>query len=99
MRPLLHLNCHHQIVYAKFNFKVQHPPVHEAKMWHFQKADTNLVRKAWNQFYWERAFSILIPIRWYVFVIQLLRTYCRTSFRMRQLFIIIKIPWINNRII
>ena len=38
----LRANCHHQIVYAKFNLKIYYPPPYERKVWQkkgFQKAD------------------------------------------------------------
>ena len=50
----LHANCHHQILYAKFNLKIHYPPPSE------RKAHINLIRRAMNKFNWERAFSILI---------------------------------------
>ena len=57
VHPHLHANCHHhQIVYAKFNLKIHYPPPNETKVWHFQKADFNLLRKTMNKFNWERAF-------------------------------------------
>ena len=56
IHPSLHASCHHQIVYAKFNLKIHYPPPYEREVWHFQKADINLIRKAMNEFNWERAF-------------------------------------------
>ena len=44
----LHASCHHQIVYAKFNLKIHYPPPNEREVWHLQKADTNLTRRAMN---------------------------------------------------
>ena len=29
----LHPNCHHQIVYAKLNLKIEHPPLYERFVW------------------------------------------------------------------
>ena len=52
----VHGSCHHQIVYAKFNLKIHYPPPYEREVWHFQKADINLIRRAMNDFNWERAF-------------------------------------------
>ena len=56
IHPSLHASCHHQIVYAKFNLKIHYPPPYEREVWHFQKADINLIRRAMNEFKWERAF-------------------------------------------
>ena len=48
------------------------PQPYVREVWHFQKADINLIRRAMNDFNW--LFSILISMRWYLFLIQLLRT-------------------------
>ena len=32
--PSLHPNCHHQIVYIKFNLKINYPPPHNWEVWH-----------------------------------------------------------------
>ena len=32
-----HQNCHHQIIFAKFNLKVHYPPPYEREVWHFKK--------------------------------------------------------------
>ena len=74
VHPSLHTNCHHQIVYAKFNLKIHYPPLFEREVWHFQKADISIIRRAMNKFNWKGLFTILISMRWYLFVIQLLRT-------------------------
>ena len=52
----LHANCHHQIVYAKFNLKIHYPPPYEREVWHFEKADINLIRRVMDKLNWERAF-------------------------------------------
>ena len=54
--PSLHLSCHHQIVYAKFSLKIHYPLPYEREVWHFQKADIYLMRRAINEFNWERDF-------------------------------------------
>ena len=55
--PSLHANCHHQIVYSKFDLKNHYPPPYEREVWGFQEADINLIRREMNEFDWERAFS------------------------------------------
>ena len=54
--PSLHANCHHQIVYAKLDLKIHYPPPYEREVWHFRKADINLIRRATNESNWEKAF-------------------------------------------
>ena len=53
----LHQNCHHQIVFARFNLKVVFPPPYESEVWHFKKANVDHIRKAINGFQWEKSFQ------------------------------------------
>ena len=55
----LHQNCHHQIIFAKFNLKVHYPPPYEREVWHFKKANTDHIKRAINGFPWERSFANL----------------------------------------
>ena len=41
MHPLLHLNCHHEVIYAKLNLKVHDPPPYERDVWHDKEGDTD----------------------------------------------------------
>ena len=36
-----HQNCHHQIIFAKFNLKVHYSPPYEREVWHIKKANTD----------------------------------------------------------
>ena len=56
VRPSLHHNYHHQIVFARFNLKVVFP--YEREVWHFDhKANVDHIRKAINGFQWEKLFQ------------------------------------------
>ena len=55
----LHQNCHHQIVFAKFNLKVDYLPPYEREIWHFKKANTDHIKRTINRFTWERSFANL----------------------------------------
>ena len=57
VHPSLHSNCYHQIVYAKFNFKIIYPPPYERHIWHYNHAKLESIRKALEVFDWQRAFS------------------------------------------
>ena len=90
---------HHQIVYAKFNLKINYPPPYEREVWHFQKADINLIRRVMNEFNWERALFNLD--------INEMVSVCNTTIKnIMANFIPYEIiicddrdpPWINNRI-
>ena len=53
----LHVSCHHQIVFAKFNLKICYPPPYSRQVWYFKEAEIDLIRRALNDSNWERAFS------------------------------------------
>ena len=55
----LHQNCHHEIIYAKINFKVFYPPPYEREIWHYQCANVNQIQQAIEQFSWEKLFRNL----------------------------------------
>ena len=45
----LHLNCHHQIAFDKFNLKICYPPC-ERETWHYEKANIDLICRSINPF-------------------------------------------------
>lgn len=57
--PSLFSRCHHQIVFAKLNFKVFYPPVYERRIWDFSKADNVSIQKAISNITWEESLSKL----------------------------------------
>ena len=52
----LHSNCHHQIIFAKFNLEAVYPPPYVREVWHYKDAYTELIRRAINESNWQRAF-------------------------------------------
>ena len=56
VHPSLHPNCHHQIVFAKFNLMISYPPPYSREFWHYREANTDLIRRAISNFNWEKAF-------------------------------------------
>ena len=57
-QPSLHPNCHHWIIYAKFNREVLYPPPYTRKVWHYQDFNVHLIRRSINEFNWDRALRI-----------------------------------------
>ena len=53
----LHPSCHHQITFAKFNLSILYPPPYERIVWFYEKANTELIRRAINEFDRTRALS------------------------------------------
>ena len=99
IHPSLHSNCHHQIIYGKFNLKIFYIPPYERHIWHYKHANTDMISKAIQGFDWDKAFldngteekaSILT----------------KTTVNIMSNFILNKIvtiddrdpPWINNKI-
>ena len=53
----LHSNCHHQIIYAKFDLKISFAPPYERTVWHLKHANSDHIKRAINIF----DFSNFIP--------------------------------------
>ena len=53
----LHSNCHHWIVFAKFNLSTFYRQSYERTVWNFERTNTALIRRAIDQFDWLRALS------------------------------------------
>ena len=53
----LHPNCHHQIVFAKINLKICYPPPYEREIWHYEKANADLICRSIDQFLWDIRFA------------------------------------------
>ena len=50
-----HANCHHQIVFRKFDLKIYYLPPYEREVW--QEADAILIRRAIHKFSQKRVLS------------------------------------------
>ena len=65
--PSLHPNCHHEIIFTKFNFKIYYPPPYLRELWDYKEANDvlfkqaaandDLIKQAISNFNWEKAFS------------------------------------------
>ena len=53
----LHPNCHHQIIFAKYNLKIHYPPPYFRQVWDYQEGDTKLIRWVIDLFGWKKAFE------------------------------------------
>ena len=59
VHPLLHSYCHHQIIYAKFDFEVFYLPSYERTVWHFSRANSDHIKKAINLIHWKSSLNNL----------------------------------------
>ena len=47
-------NCHHQVIFTKFNLRIFCPPPYERNVWHYKQANIELIRRAMYNFDWNR---------------------------------------------
>ena len=50
VHPSLHPNCHHQIIFAKFNLKIYYPPPYLREVWHYKETNADLLKPTINNF-------------------------------------------------
>ena len=57
VHPCLLAKCHHQIVFAKLNLKVEYPPQYERLIWDYKNADIPSINRAVDIFDWGNSFE------------------------------------------
>ena len=55
----LHSNCHHQIIYTKFDLNVFYLPPYERMVWHFKHTNSDHIKRAINIFDWESTLNYI----------------------------------------
>ena len=60
VHPSLHPNCHHQFVFAKFNFKIYYPPPYLREVCHYKEANADLIKRAISNFNQKKLLLTLI---------------------------------------
>ena len=66
IRPSLDNKYHHQITYCNTNFKLPPPPSYERKIWHYDRAQTILIKRAIADFNWHDHFANNTNPNWQV---------------------------------
>ena len=61
VHPSLHTNCHHQVIFSKFNIICLPPPPHTRHIWHYNRAKPDLMQKAATEYDWDTALFDLHP--------------------------------------
>ena len=59
IHPSLYKMCHHQIIYANLTLKIHFPPSYKREVWHYNRAEVDLIKKSIANFNWGRAFANL----------------------------------------
>ena len=57
VHSFLSSTCHHEIVFAKLNLKVEYSPPYERVFWNCSKADTISINSAINAIDWDELFA------------------------------------------
>ena len=58
--------CHHQIIYCKVNFRIPPPLPFERKVWHFNRANINAIKRSMTDFPWLEHLSLNNDPNWQV---------------------------------
>ena len=53
----LHPNCHHEVVFVKFNLSILYPPPYGRTVPFYKKANPELIRRGINELDWIKALS------------------------------------------
>ena len=56
-KPSLDTFCHHQITHCRLNYKISPPPPFERKIWAYDHANVNLIKRSMNQVPWDNVFN------------------------------------------
>ena len=51
--------CHHNIIFEKINIRIPLPPSYVCEFWDYRKDNIESVQKAFQTFYWVKAFGNL----------------------------------------
>ena len=66
VRPSLDNLCHHQIVFCNSTLRCVPPPPYKRKIWHYERAAVDLIRRAVSNFPWEQHFLMNPDVNWQV---------------------------------
>ena len=58
--------CHHQIIHCKINVRIPPPPPSERRIWHYDRANTDAIRRSLNSYPWNRQFNLNDDVNWQV---------------------------------
>ena len=86
----LHENCHHQLVYAKFDLEVSCSPPYQREIWHYQHANIDQIKRAIEQFPWEYHLEIFPLMKWSIYSTKLSKAFSPITFPMKQLLVMIE---------
>ena len=65
-RPSLDPYCHHQITHCKINIKIPPPPPYDRKLWHYDQANVEAIRRIITNFPWQNQLNLNSDPNWQV---------------------------------
>ena len=65
-RPSLDNFCHHQMTHCRLNFQPPPPPSYSRRIWHFNRANVDSIRRSVFLFPWSNHFSDNLDPNWQV---------------------------------
>ena len=65
-RASLDSYCHHQITHCKINFRIPPPVPFERKIWHYNRANLDAIKRSMNLFPWREHLNINADPNWQV---------------------------------
>ena len=91
LHSLLHENCHHQLVYAKFNLKVWYPPPYGREIMALSTCKILIKSKEQlNSFLGKNHLVIFALMKWSIYSTILSKIFSQITFPMKQLLVMIE---------
>ena len=56
--------CHHQITHCKINLKTRPPPPYERKIWHYDRANIDGLKRSMSNFPWHEQLNLNQDVNW-----------------------------------
>ena len=95
----LHPHCHHQIVYAKLNLKIEYRPLYEQLVCDYKSTYTQLLNRTIETINWEKLFEYKnVNKQLYLFNKTILNIFCNFSPNKNIICNNKNPPWFNNQI-
>ena len=58
VQPSLHPNCHHQLVFARFDISIYYLPLYERTVCYYKRANSDLIQRPIELFNWDKELRI-----------------------------------------
>ena len=101
VRSSLHPNCHHQLVFAKFDLSIYYPPPYERTEWYYNRANADLIQRASDLFDWDKALCINVVEKKVAVFSDTLMNIMQYFMLMKLSYVMTETPrgWIKNKTI